>query len=135
MGRGVAVIAWGYLNDLRLKTPQSVIVNTVRQKISTALATYHLVLLVSPPAAEPACTFDKQGEAQIWDKAVRAARTFHDPRVHVLSVMDPMMHYIRAHHQTCAPVHGWIVGSEHGGPHISRTHFSKGAQPSRITAI
>jgi hypothetical protein len=99
---GVAVIAWGYLNDLRLKTPQSVIVNTVGQKISTALATYHLVLLVSPPATEPTCTFDKQGEAQIWAKAARAAQSFHDPRVHVLNVMDPMMHYIRAHHQTCA---------------------------------
>lgn len=97
---GVVVIAWGYLNDIRLKTKPDAIVTRVHSEIAEALATDHTVILASPPATEPTFTFDKRQEHAIWRRVAAMADTFHSTNVHVLNIMNPEIHYIKEHHQS-----------------------------------
>lgn len=96
---GVAVIGWGLLNDLRLKTSRSAVLHQVHREIALALATHHLVLVVSPPATVASFTFDRQSQATLWHQIEAQARTFHSPDVYVASIFGAMKTYIMAHNQ------------------------------------
>ena len=101
---GLLIIAWGYLNDLRLKTPKQAIINEIHWEITEGLETGHTVLIVSPPATEPTFTFDAQAEQSVWREVSSMAR--HDFRrspVYAFNVMSRMKQYIRSHGQTYKP--------------------------------
>ncbi|NMP22463.1 SGNH/GDSL hydrolase family protein [Sulfobacillus harzensis] len=97
---GVVVIAWGLLNDIRLKTPRKAILQQVHREIRLALDTHHRVLVVSPPATLATLTFDRASQAGLWSQIIREATDFHNPNVYVANVMAPMERYIAAHHQS-----------------------------------
>lgn len=96
---GLVVIAWGLLNDIRLHTSDQEILAQVRREIRWALETDHEVLVVSPPATLASFTFDSTSQVRLWGQIASVARSFHDPRVNVVNVLGPMMHYVRQHHQ------------------------------------
>ncbi len=101
---GLLIIAWGYLNDLRLQTPQRSIVQAIHWEIAEGLKTGHAVLLVSPPATAPTFTFDAKAELVLWHRISTMAR--HDFRrspVSVFNVMSRMKDDIMAHGQTYQP--------------------------------
>ena len=99
---GIAVIAWGFLNDLRLGTRPAAIVREIRWEIGVALRTRHVVFVVSPPATTPSFAFYAIEQQALWGAVARMAASLHNPDVHVLDVMDPMKAYIVAHHQNPA---------------------------------
>lgn len=100
---GIVVLAWGFLNDIRLHTPLDEILQAERTQIEEALASDHTVVVVSPPATEPTFTFDRLSEAFVWGQVAQMAKSFHNPAVTIIDVMRPMERYIEDNHQTYRP--------------------------------
>ena len=97
---GLVVIAWGFLNDLRLGTRTGAMLKVIHREIALAVATNHTVLLVSPPATTPTFTFDAASETRLWHQVSMEAEAFHSQRVFVADVLGPMKRYVRSHHQS-----------------------------------
>lgn len=70
---GLVVIAWGLLNDIRLKTNDKAILGEVKWEIRRALATDHVVLVVSPLATIATFTFDRSIQPRLWRQIAAVA--------------------------------------------------------------
>jgi acyl-CoA thioesterase-1 len=97
---GMAVIAWGFLNDLRVGTPPAAILAEIRWEIAVALKSRHVVLVVSPPATTPSFTFDRVRQQALWAAVSRMATSLDNPDVHVFDVLDAMKRVIVARHDS-----------------------------------
>lgn len=119
---GLVVIAWGLLNDIRLKTNDNAVLGEVKREIRDALATHHVVLVVSPPATIATFTFDRSAQPRLWRQIAAVATSFHSPHISVIDVMQPMQADILAHHQS-----PWIYMKGKWDPdtrgHMLAAHF------------
>lgn len=97
---GLVVIAWGLLNDLRLKTSKAAVLNEVHREIRIALKTDHVVLVVSPPTTLGTLTFDKTTQPALWHAIVREAQSFHNPNIYIADILGPMKNKMMGAHQT-----------------------------------
>ncbi|MGC8487913.1 MAG: SGNH/GDSL hydrolase family protein [Clostridia bacterium] len=95
---GMVVLAWGLLNDLRLKTPLPAVKRRIRQQIRVALGHSDLVILVTPPATRATFERERPTERRMVRAEIEAARTFHSRRVYIADVFDRETAYLVAHH-------------------------------------
>jgi hypothetical protein len=99
---GIAVLAWGLLNDARLHIPPAQDRAVFRREMEEALATQHVVLLVSPPPTTAGETTQRSRVNRLWRMEQAVAQRFSRKspgRVDVLNVMGPEMRYITANGQ------------------------------------
>jgi hypothetical protein len=96
---GVVILAWGLLNDIRLHISIRKDYLTLHREMALALATGHMVILVSPPLTVPGDITHRVAELRLWRMEVVAASSFHSPDVHVINVFRPELIYIEQHRQ------------------------------------
>lgn len=97
-GRGLVVIGWGLLNDVRKHTPPGRIGPVVHTEISEALRAHDVVLLVSPSATRSTFTIARRIQPAMWSEEVHAATRFKSPNVYVINVMNPEKRWMLGHH-------------------------------------
>jgi hypothetical protein len=97
---GIAIIAWGFLNDLLRHERAYQIAPFIHQEIAEALATDHIVFVVSPAATIQSYGHFRVGILRFWQVTVHQAARFNNPDVHVIDVLSAEKHYLAATHQS-----------------------------------
>jgi hypothetical protein len=97
-GQGaVLVVAWGMLNDLRLRTPRVRVADALGHQIRAGLDAGDAVLVVTPPATRATFEEDRASEASLVHEEIRVARSFQTRRVAVADVFSAMKAYLAVH--------------------------------------
>lgn len=97
-GRGLVIIGWGLLNDVRQHTPPGRIGPIVHAEVGEALRAHDVVLLVSPSATRSTFTIARRIQPAMWSEEVQAATSFKSPNVYVINVMNPEKRWMLGHH-------------------------------------
>lgn len=95
---GIVVLAWGLLNDLRRKTPLSVVRERLKGQIHLALRHADVVVLVTPPATRASFEQEAAAERRLVRAEIGVARSFHSPRVYVANVFRRETAYVKSRH-------------------------------------
>ena len=97
-GKGLVIIGWGLLNDVRKHTPPDRIGRIVHAEVGDALHAHDVVLLVSPSATRSTFTIARRIQPAMWRKEVEAATSYKSPNVYVINVMNPEQRWMLGHH-------------------------------------
>ena len=97
-GRGLVIIGWGLLNDVRRHTPPGRIGPIVHAEVGAALRARDVVLLVSPSATRSTFTIARHIQPAMWREEVQAAQSYQSPNVYVVNVMNPEKRWMLGHH-------------------------------------
>lgn len=99
----LVILAWGFLNDLRVGTPWPHILAVIRRETLEALADRAVVWIVTPPATRATYTIDRKTQPVLVAREIAAARALHNPNVYVMNVLSREEVWLARHHQTYVP--------------------------------
>ncbi len=99
----IVALQWGLLNDLRVGTPWTKVLGTIREEILQALSQNAVVFIITPPATRPTYTINQQSEPRLAEAEIAMAQSLDSPNVYVLNVLQRMKAWLKAHHQTYVP--------------------------------
>ncbi|KUO95336.1 SGNH/GDSL hydrolase family protein [Ferroacidibacillus organovorans] len=100
----VVLIAWGLLNDIARKTPQTMFERVIKDEVSMAVSYGAQVWVVTPPVTPATYVgHDVKLEQVYTNLEVAGAREVHSSKVHVFDLLSAMENYLKVHHQSYKP--------------------------------